>query len=76
MLRKHIVGIITSCYIMRIYYMCDVWWCGWHKIKEYVFASGPPSLQRVKNYNGAPCVYTTALSLAVQSRACNSGDSY
>jgi len=25
MLRKHIVGIITSCYIMRIYYICVMW---------------------------------------------------
>lgn len=35
--------------------------CDWYKIKEYVFASGPPSVQRVENYYGAPCIYYRAL---------------
>lgn len=73
-LRKHIVDIIMSRYIMRIYYARVA---RWYKIKEYVFTSGSlPALRKGLKTITAHLVYTIELSLAVQSRACNSGDSY
>jgi len=56
MLRKHIVGIITSCYIMRIYYMCDV-----ASIKLRTTYSLPvPRLSKGLKIITAHLVYTTA----------------
>lgn len=58
--------------------MCAMWLVK-YKIKEYVFNFRfplPPRLSKGLKTITAHLVYTIELSLAVQSRACNSGDSY